>query len=82
MKYTLQKTIDKIDEVLNSTVYYDESLEYELSSYDFDWLEVAKTYLKKQIPLKPDLINDGWSNTDYLDLLYDTWIISKGYVRR
>lgn len=53
MKYTLSETIDKIDEILNSTVYNDESLEYEISSYDFDWLEVAKTNLEKRIPSKP-----------------------------
>lgn len=53
MEYTPQKAIADIDEVLNSTVYYDESLEYELSSYDFDWLEVAKSALEKQIPKKP-----------------------------
>lgn len=74
MEYTSQKAIAKIDVVLNSTVYNDQSLEYEISSYDFDWLEVAKTALKKQIPKKPDLINDGWDNTGYLALLYDTWI--------
>ena len=74
MEYTLQKAIDNIDEVLNSTINYDESLEYEISSYDFDWLEAAKSALEKQIPKKPDLINDGWSNTGYLDLLYDTLI--------
>ena len=53
MEYTPQEAIDNIDEILNSTVYYDESLEYEISSYDFDWLKVAKSALEKQIPKKP-----------------------------
>lgn len=48
MEYTPQKAIDSIDEVLNSTVYYDESLEYEISSYDFDWLEIANLLLKSK----------------------------------
>lgn len=72
MEYTPQEAIDNIDEILNSTVYYDESLEYEISSYDFDWLKVAKSALEKQIPKKPDLINDGYD--DNCNLIYDTWI--------
>ena len=63
MKYTPQETIDKIDEVLNSTVYNDESLEYGLSSYDWDWLETAKSTLEKQIPKKVIL---GYDEQDYV----------------
>lgn len=39
-----------IEDVLGSTVCYDESLEYELYSDDFDWLEKAKEAVEKQIP--------------------------------
>lgn len=42
-----------IEDVLSSTVRYDESLEYELTSYDVDWLEKAKEAVEKQIPKKP-----------------------------
>ena len=70
MEYTPQKAIDKIDEVLNSTVYNDESLEYEVSSYDFDWLETAKSALEKQIPQKPitETVNRGISVSGEYDI--------------
>lgn len=42
---TPEKAIACIDEVLISTVNFDESLEYELSSYDIDWLEEAREAL-------------------------------------
>ena len=42
-----------IEDVLGSTVCYDESLDYELYSDDFDWLEKAKEAVEKQIPKKP-----------------------------
>jgi hypothetical protein len=42
-----------IEDVLSSTVRYDESFEYELTSYDVDWLEKAKDAVEKQIPKKP-----------------------------
>lgn len=42
-----------IEDVLGSTVRYDESFEYELTSYDVDWLEKAKDAVEKQIPKKP-----------------------------
>lgn len=67
---TIQEAIDKIDTVLNSTVYYDESLEYEISSYDFDWLEIAKSALEKQIPKKPiaETVNRGISVSGEYDI--------------
>lgn len=68
MEYTPQETIDKIDEVLNSTIDYDESLEYELSSYDFYWLEVAKSTLEKQIPKKPYKIKEHKQNDWYCSI--------------
>lgn len=40
--------IAAIDDVLSSTVNYDESLEYQLTSYDIDWLEEAKKALQSQ----------------------------------
>ena len=42
-----------IEDVLSSTVRYDESFEYELTSYDVDWLEKAKDAVEKQMPKKP-----------------------------
>lgn len=74
MEYTPQKAIADIDEVLNSTLNYDDTLDYQLTTDDCNWLEATRSVLEKQIPLEPDLISDGWSNTGYLDLLYDTWI--------
>ena len=52
---TPQEAINNIDDVLSSDVNYDESLDYELTSDDIDWLEKAKEALKKQIPKKPIL---------------------------
>lgn len=52
---TPQEAINNIDEVLSSDVNYDESIDYQLTSYDIDWLEEAKEALKKQIPKKPIL---------------------------
>lgn len=40
--------IEAIEDVLSSTVNYDESLEYQLTTYDIDWLEEAKRALKNQ----------------------------------
>lgn len=51
--YTPREAIDNINEILNSTVENDESLEYELTSYDYDWLKAAKSALEKQTSLKP-----------------------------
>lgn len=49
---TPEIAIANIDDVLSSTVNYDESLEYELTSYDIDWLEEARDALEKQMPKK------------------------------
>lgn len=70
---TIQEAIDKIDTVLNSTVYNDESLEYEISSYDFEWLEIAKSALEKQIPKKPitEMVNRGISVSGEYDIDFD-----------
>lgn len=50
---TPEEAIKSIDEILNTTLNYDESIDYELTSCDFDWLETAKKALEKQIPKKP-----------------------------
>ena len=61
-----------IEDVLGSTVRYDESLEYELTSYDVDWLEKAKEAVEKQMPKKPDFEGDGYDENG--NIIYDTWI--------
>lgn len=50
---TPEAAIACIDEILSIVPEHDERLDYELSSFDFDWLEVAKVALEKQIPKKP-----------------------------
>ena len=52
---TVQEAINNIDDVLSSTVNYDESIDYQLTSDDIDWLEKSKEALEKQIPRKPIL---------------------------
>lgn len=51
-KMTDKDALACIEDVLSSTVRYDESFEYELTSYDVDWLEKAKDAVEKQIPKK------------------------------
>ena len=53
MEYTPQEAIDNIDEILNLTFNYDDTLDYQLTIDDCDWLEIAKSALEKQIPKKP-----------------------------
>ena len=48
-----EEAIKHIDDVLNSEYRYDETLGYQLTSDDFEWLEEAKKSLEKQIPKKP-----------------------------
>ena len=50
---TKKEAIEKIDDVLSSEYNYDETLGYQLTSDDFEWLEQAKQSLEKQIPKKP-----------------------------
>lgn len=52
----VNQAIESIEEILNTTLNYDESIDYELTSCDFDWLETAKKALEKQIPKKPLVI--------------------------
>ena len=44
------EAINCIDDVLNSEYHYDESLGYQLTSDDFEWLEKSKEALEKQMP--------------------------------
>lgn len=64
-KMTPEIAIEHIEEILSEVPSYDESLDYELSSYDFDWLEEAKKAVEKQIPEK---VKQTFKN-DY-DLVY------------
>ena len=50
---TNEEAIKQIDDVLSSDYHYDETLGYQLTSDDFEWLEEAKKALEKQIPKKP-----------------------------
>ena len=50
---TVEEAIRNIDEVLSSECHYDETLEYQLTSFDFEWLEKSKQALEKQIPKAP-----------------------------
>ena len=49
-KMRFEKAIDCIDYVLYLDVNYDETIDYELTSYDIDWLKEAREALEKQIP--------------------------------
>ena len=48
-----EEAIDRINDVLNSTYLFDESIDYQLTSDDFDWLEKTKAELEARIPKKP-----------------------------
>lgn len=48
-----EEAIKCIEDVLNSDYHYDESLGYQLTSDDFEWLGKAKEALKKQLTRKP-----------------------------
>jgi len=62
-----------IKDLLNSEIQYDETLDIDpLTSKDFDWLEIAKEALEKQIPKKPTFEADGYDDSGELN--YDTWI--------
>lgn len=50
---THEEAIKCIEDVLDSDYHYDESLGYQLTSDDFEWLEKAKEVLKKRTPQKP-----------------------------
>ena len=56
-----KEAVKCIEDLLSSDVHYDESLGYQLTSEDFEWLEEAKEALEKQTPKKPtiDEYDDG-----------------------
>ncbi len=71
---TAKEAIEAIDDVLSSEYHYDETLGYQLTSDDFEWLEKAKQALEKQIPKKPNMSGyscDKDGNSVYLT--YDTY---------
>ena len=47
----VKEAIKYIDDVLSSDYHYDETLGYELTSDDIEWLEMAKEALEKQVPI-------------------------------
>lgn len=57
---TNEEAIKKIDDVLSSDYHYDETLGYQLTSDDFEWLEEAKKALEKQIPKKPKRVDKNY----------------------
>ena len=44
-----KEAINKINDVLGSTLLYDDSIDYQLNTDDFEWLEKAKATFEKQI---------------------------------
>lgn len=79
---TLQEAIDCIDDVLSSDYNYDETLGYQLTSYDFDWLEEAKKSLEKQIRknLNTETVNHGISVSGEYDIDFNYLCPSCGVV--
>lgn len=55
--------IASIDDVLSADVRYDESIDYQLTTDDVDWLEAAKAALQKQQAMKPKLVYGEKTNT-------------------
>ena len=55
---TPEEAINCIKDVLGSDYHYDETLGYQLTSDDFEWLELAIEALEKQIPKKPKKYSD------------------------
>lgn len=49
---TPKEAINAIEEILNSTINNDESLDYELTSFDLYWLKTAKEALTAQAQIK------------------------------
>lgn len=67
----IEQAINCIDDILDCDIHIDETLECELSTFDFEWLELSKKALEKQIPKKPCFEGDGYADGK---LVYDTWI--------
>lgn len=67
---TIQKAIDNIEEVLCSTVNWcDDSIAYELTTDDCDWIEMAKSALEKQMPKKLLIGNRNIHYVNYKDFI-------------
>lgn len=73
--------IERIDDVLSSAIHYDESIEYQLTTDDVDWLEKAKEALEKQIPKKPMAdISKIERQADFMeDAIYPLTIVEDRY---
>ena len=54
-----EEVLNCINNVLISDLRYDESIDYQLTSYDIEWLEKAKEAVKKQIAIKPKYEEHG-----------------------
>lgn len=54
---TYEEALEHLNDVMNSTIKYDESLDYQLTSYDLDWVDKAREALEKQIPKRPTETN-------------------------
>lgn len=62
---TPQEAINNIDDILSSDVNLDKSIDYQLTSYDIDWLEKSKEALGKTIQKKP-IIKESRCSFDYV----------------
>jgi hypothetical protein len=55
---TEEEAIKCIDDVMASTYNYDETIEYQLTSDDFDWLDKAKEALEMKQKYEAQWLND------------------------
>lgn len=51
---TANEAIERIDAVLSSDYHYDETIGYQLTSDDFDWLERARESLCREMEAQQD----------------------------
>ena len=73
-----EEAIDRINDVLNSPYLFDESIDYQLTSDDFDWLEKARAELEARTPKKVKVkIQEDEQNRKYHHCpLCDRWLTS------
>lgn len=64
---TPKETIERIDDILSADVHYDESIEYQLTTDDVDWLEEAKKVLEKRISQK--VIEQTEEDREFIDFV-------------
>lgn len=50
---TYEEALQGVLDVMSADIHYDESLDYQLTSDDLDWLDKAAEAIKKQIPKPP-----------------------------